>query len=136
MRRASVALGICGALGCTLLACGAIIGTRDDLTYDPDAAGGGGGTDAVANADGTGGGNTDANAGKDAGSGDGASSDGAATCPGVDLTNDDKNCGACNHDCLGGKCMTSKCQPAKLFSGGIATYALAVDSTNILFIEM
>jgi hypothetical protein len=126
---------MCGALACTLLACGAIIGTRDDLTYDPDAAGGGG-SDAAANADATGGGNTDGSMAKDTGAGDASSSDGAATCPGVDLTTDDKNCGACNHDCLGGKCMTSKCQPAKLFSGGISPYALAVDSTNVYFSDI
>ena len=29
----------------------------------------------------------------------------------VDLTSDDKNCGACGHDCLGGACTDSQCQP-------------------------
>jgi hypothetical protein len=125
---------MCGALACTLLACGAIIGTRDDLTYDPDAAGADSGSDAEMVADGTGGGN-DAKAPVDAGGVD--ASDGAvAMCVGVDFTSDDKNCGTCGHDCLGGKCMASKCQPAKLFSGGIATYGLAVDATNIYFSDI
>src|SRR6266487_1268757 len=30
------------------------------------------------------------------------------------LETDPKNCGACGHDCLGGKCEGSVCQPLKL----------------------
>jgi hypothetical protein len=37
---------------------------------------------------------------------------GAQSC--VDLTSDQKNCGACGHDCLGGACTDSQCQPVLL----------------------
>jgi hypothetical protein len=32
----------------------------------------------------------------------------------VDLTSDVKNCGACGHDCLGGACTDSQCQPVMI----------------------
>ncbi|HEX8792222.1 MAG TPA: hypothetical protein VF765_14810 [Polyangiaceae bacterium] len=35
----------------------------------------------------------------------------------VDLTSDGGNCGRCGHDCLGGMCINSVCQPVELLSG-------------------
>ncbi len=119
VRVASV-LGVT-AVAC-LVACNAIIGTRD-LSYDADA-GGGDKDGSSATLDGQ------------SGSPDGSSFDGALACAGADLTTDGKNCGRCAHDCMGGACTASKCQPAKLFSGALATWALAVDGTNIYFSDI
>ena len=106
----------------TLLACNALIGTHD-LTYDPDLAGGddSGADGPLDNRDGM----VPTDALVD-----------ATTCPGVDLTMDPKNCGRCAHDCLGGLCTASTCQPTKLYSGTGATFALAVDTTNIYFSDI
>jgi hypothetical protein len=35
----------------------------------------------------------------------------------VDLTNDGSNCGRCGHDCQGGSCASSMCQPVEMLSG-------------------
>ena len=103
----------------SLLACNAIIGTRD-LAYDADAAGG-----------------DEHDAGNDASkSGDSSSPDGGSACPGADLTMNPKNCGACGHDCMGGACTASKCQPVKLFGGAVAAYGIAVDATNLYFTDI
>jgi hypothetical protein len=140
MRRATkgATLVVCSALALTLVACGAIIGTRDDLTYDPDAAGAGGGDAGGSSADGTNVVGSDANSGGKDGSSptDAATSDGSNLCPDVDASSDPKNCGACGHDCLGGACTSGKCQPLKLASNAFATYALAVDSTNLYFSDI
>jgi len=32
----------------------------------------------------------------------------------TDLTSDDEHCGACDHDCLGGNCVNSACQPVQV----------------------
>jgi len=129
MRKASVATVLAVTTVVSLVACNAIIGTRD-LAYDADAAGGGETDGPGVTQDGQSGGQ-DATTIMDAGR-----LDGAASCPGVDLTMDQKNCGACGHDCMGGACTASKCQPTKLFSGALATYGLAVDGTNIYFTDI
>lgn len=49
----------------------------------------------------------------------------------VDLQSDQKNCGTCGHDCLGGQCMAGKCQPITITTGQTAVASLAVDSTSI-----
>ena len=55
----------------------------------------------------------------------------------VDLTSDDKNCGSCGHDCLGGTCAGGQCQPvliAQYFGHPQSIYigAQAVYVTNDL----
>jgi len=35
----------------------------------------------------------------------------------TDTQSDDKNCGSCGHDCLGGTCVGGKCQPFEIASG-------------------
>jgi hypothetical protein len=84
------------ALGVTLVACNAIIGTRDDVFLGP------GGTQAA-----------------DAGSGgrDGASAADATApvcTPVPSLDTDDNNCGRCGHSCLGLGCMAGKCVRTEL----------------------
>jgi hypothetical protein len=49
----------------------------------------------------------------------------------VDLSSDDKNCGACGHDCLGGACAGSVCQPFALATGESYPWALAIDGSNV-----
>ena len=109
----------------TLVACNALIGTRD-LTFDPSAPGAG--------ADGGGGGGDgDATpAGPDATSGTDASVLVDATC---DSDSDAKNCGKCGHDCLGGECKAGRCQPFEIAKGqaqplGVTVLGDAVYWTN------
>src|SRR5688572_31922433 len=105
-----------------LLACTALIGTPDLFFVTSDAASSGG------------------RSGGDGSSGsliDGASSGGpdatTTTCDGVDLTSDAKHCGACSHDCLGGACVGSKCQPVELAVAVGQPYAIGVDDTSVYF---
>lgn len=49
----------------------------------------------------------------------------------VDLATDPKSCGKCGHDCLGGTCAGSLCQPVVLASGQGSPYALTIDGTNV-----
>jgi hypothetical protein len=55
----------------------------------------------------------------------------------VDEQTDGKNCGACEHDCLGGACSSGACQPVTLFAppdgGQEAVAGLAVDANNVYF---
>lgn len=104
-----VALGACsGILGLT-------DPTRDDSIGDEDAGDFGG---------------------DDGGPfGDGRAGDGAPiTCDGIDTTIDSANCGACNHDCLGGDCVDSKCQPV-LVAENQFTFDMAVDDTNVYWAD-
>jgi len=48
-----------------------------------------------------------------------------ATC--VNLTNNGQNCGACGHDCLGGQCVGSECQPY--------LYASTTDAWDIVVVN-
>ena len=52
----------------------------------------------------------------------------------VDTTGDMHNCGACGHDCQGGACTASACQPLQLTTIGSTPYGIAVDSTNVYWI--
>jgi hypothetical protein len=52
----------------------------------------------------------------------------------VDLTMDAKNCGSCGHDCLGGGCSLSACQPFPLTHNAQA-WDLATDGTNLYWTD-
>jgi hypothetical protein len=55
---------------------------------------------------------------------------GATQCN-VNFTVDPKNCGACNHDCLGGQCFEGSCQPVLVVGQQSAPAWIAVDATHI-----
>jgi hypothetical protein len=48
-------------------------------------------------------------------------------------TSDPKNCGRCGHDCLGGACANSACQPVTLASGQNLPAYLALDNANVFW---
>ena len=52
----------------------------------------------------------------------------------VDETSNALHCGACGHNCEGGACSGSKCQPAVLATGAGA-YEMALDATNLYWID-
>ena len=66
-----------------------------------------------------------------------ATSDGnteAATCgPEIDLTRDPRNCGRCGHDCLGGSCVDSRCQPTLFQSENDQPVGLATDGSDLFW---
>lgn len=49
----------------------------------------------------------------------------------TDGTTDSKNCGACGHDCLGGACKGSTCQPLELATGQSMSWGIAVDANRV-----
>ncbi|HEY2368841.1 MAG TPA: hypothetical protein VGH87_20740, partial [Polyangiaceae bacterium] len=49
------------------------------------------------------------------------------------LATNASHCGACNHDCLGGTCSASKCQPITLATLTHDAYRLATDGTFVVF---
>ena len=108
---------IVGSAAISLVACSAILGLTDPTTDNSIGA-----------ADGSAG---------DGSNGDGAASDGnteASSCPGVDVTSDPKNCGACNHDCLGGTCTKSACDPILLVDDlTLAPRYMVEDTANVYF---
>ena len=56
------------------------------------------------------------------------------SCPGVDVTSDSKNCGVCAHDCLGGACTASTCQPVLVLNDlTMAPRYMVEDSTTLYF---
>lgn len=51
----------------------------------------------------------------------------------TDTTNDNKNCGGCGHECAGGLCASSKCQPVVLAENQAMPWSIAVDSTKVFW---
>lgn len=105
------------------LACNAIIGTRD-LSYDPNATEGDGSPNG---SDGSSGGTKDGGNGTQDGS---SGQDGSmGSCPGVDILTSPANCGACGHDCTGGKCAAGICTLSEGAQAGLD--GLEVSGANV-----
>jgi hypothetical protein len=51
------------------------------------------------------------------------------------FVSDQRNCGTCGHDCLGGKCVAGACQPFTLASGLNGPYAIASDGA-LLYVSL
>ncbi len=51
----------------------------------------------------------------------------------VDTSSNPLHCGGCNHDCLGGACTGSACQPVRLAFSQSSPWDLAVDGTSLYF---
>jgi hypothetical protein len=51
----------------------------------------------------------------------------------VDLTSDPQHCGACGHDCMGGLCTASKCQPHPIVTGLNAPIDIALSGDTAYF---
>jgi len=49
----------------------------------------------------------------------------------TDGITDSENCGACGHDCLGGECKASTCQPLELAKGQPMAWGIAVDAQRV-----
>ncbi len=108
---------IAGAAVMCLGACSAILGLTDPAT-DNSIDGGEAGA-------GDGGG----------GPGDGAS-EGTVRCG--DTSGDSKNCGSCNHDCLGGECKAGVCQPVLMVDdpSKIAPLFMIKNGTDLYFSDI
>ncbi len=55
-------------------------------------------------------------------------------CPGVNVTADPKNCGACGHDCLGGGCEAGACQPFRIGMLDASATSLAVNDSGVYWV--
>lgn len=51
------------------------------------------------------------------------------------VDSDPKNCGACGRDCLGGTCSAGQCSVIPLATGQATPNALAVDASNVYFVN-
>jgi hypothetical protein len=65
----------------------------------------------------------------------GAGATGGGDCNGADLTQDDENCGVCNHSCLGGACIASHCAPVILAGSLMTPVGVAVDAQAVYWTE-
>lgn len=140
-RRAWLAV-LLGLAGCSTLA-----GIRDHYrapTVDSGSATGGAGAGGIAgahpdasNTGGNSGSGAGGGAGSLGGSGGGSQCDaGATSCGGhcVDLSKDPANCGACGHDCLGGKCIGT-CEAFVLASTQYQPTLVAVEAGTVYWAE-
>jgi hypothetical protein len=64
-----------------------------------------------------------------------ASADGAGGSSCGDTRSDAHNCGRCGHDCLGGLCSASACEPAALVPPGVSPWGLAQDATYLYWTD-
>lgn len=53
----------------------------------------------------------------------------------TDVDSDDKNCGACGHDCLGGACVAGVCQPQAIALNRTRAYGVSIDATNAYWVD-
>ncbi len=111
-RLATVALGGAALLGCSLLV------DTSDLAGDAPIDGTQAGVDAGPRPDVL---TSDAPA------------EGASCGPEIDLTSDPRNCARCGHDCLGGSCTDSRCQPTLFQNESDQPVGLATDGTELFW---
>jgi hypothetical protein len=52
----------------------------------------------------------------------------------VDETNDGQNCGACGHDCLGGQCVGSTCEPF-IYASSTDPYDIVIVNGNLYWVD-
>src|SRR5688572_29850472 len=64
-----------------------------------------------------------------------SSLDGGSEC-GVPAPDDPKNCGSCNHDCLGGTCEGGMCQPVVLTNQTQSPYRITVAGNYVYWTEI
>lgn len=128
----------------TLMGCSALIGVKD-IYLDPSDGGGAdgsssgsSGTSGSSGASGTSG--TSGTSGSSGASGtsgtsgaSGSSGGEGGSCPGIDTKTDAANCGRCGHDCQGGTCTASKCDPVTLAALQKEPNGIALDGTNVYF---
>lgn len=108
--RRGALLVVLGGLAAAGLHCSLLTST-DGLSGGPDPSlvtEGGGGPDVSIS------GNDGGEPGEDGAAIDGAAEGGCASLTPASMASDPKNCGACGHDCLGGACIGSLCQPVVL----------------------
>ena len=53
----------------------------------------------------------------------------------MNTSSDTLNCGACGHDCKGGGCVNSQCQPVGVQSLNTGAVILGLDSTNLYYTQ-
>ena len=144
-KRARVVLGL-AAVTAGVASC-ALLGGIGDLPYPADASLGDGSTDGIVGADGG-----DAGPNGDApmdglGGGDspvdapffeGGCDGGTLVCGGscVDTRSNAQNCGRCAHDCQGGSCVGSTCQPFELTSAGDTPAGIAVYGGTVYWVDL
>lgn len=113
---------IAAVAGAALVACGlSVVGTGESV----------GGPGAEAGAD-TGGGDATMGGGQDGSVG--ISDGGLDGCPMVNAASDPKNCGACNHDCLGGECQGGVCQPFRIGMLDASATSITVNDSGVYWV--
>ena len=122
---------VASSLGASLIACSAVLGFKD-LTLDTSDAGdaSNGGADGALQ-DGSGGRDgsaTDAGDGADAVDA-GSLVDAPVDCGDTKISS--TNCGRCGHDCAGGACSSSVCQPVLMLQNLGQPVGIAVDDKRI-----
>lgn len=134
MRRSTKVVAVAWLACAAWLGCNQLLGI-ESADFDPEAAArlDGSTTDGTTNPDGS---KTDGSGGNDGSVDDGSLDGGDAADPCVDLDNNTRHCGACNHDCRGGGCTGGKCQPITLATDVVGPGAIAVDATHVYWINV
>ena len=104
MRRRSAVIVSAWIVGFALIGCNLILGSESAI-FDP----GGPGTEAGDEP-------ADIEASAPDGSGDGGTDSGLDATPCTSTESNPLHCGTCGHDCLGGLCINSRCQPVVVAS--------------------
>ncbi len=129
-------LAVAIASGTCVVACGALIGTRDLTLVEGENDGGTTLVDGTTPAIDSNVPAPDANGtGDDDGSITTDSGPDAACTGATNLQGDNANCGVCGHSCLGGACSTGFCQPIAIATGQDGAYAVVVDDTSVYWVS-